>query len=91
MAKDLTLLGEYLVRYGLTQSQFAEKAKVPAPMVSVWSRRRTALVRRPGRKNAGRIAAVTNGEVPLDYWDELEAAAQRAAKRARRRLAPEPV
>jgi hypothetical protein len=86
--EELTLLGEYIAEIGLTQTQFAELASVPAPMVSVWSRLRTALIRRPGRKNAGRIAVATRGKVPSEYWDEIEAASRRARRSHRQRLTP---
>jgi len=92
MDEKPTKLGDYLREHGETQEDFAARAGVPAPMVSMWSR---ATTRVPGRANANKIEiATTHGgvaEVPATYWDEVAAAiaAQKTAeqKRSRRRSA----
>jgi DNA-binding transcriptional regulator YdaS (Cro superfamily) len=67
----LTRLGRYLEKNKETQGAFADRAQVPAPMVSVWSRNATAVARIPGLANALKIEAATSGEVPTTYWPRL--------------------
>lgn len=67
----LTALGKYLVRHEETQGDFATRAKVPAPMVSLWSRLDGIERRIPALDNALKIRDATGGEVPLEYWVRL--------------------
>lgn len=62
-----TQLGEYLRVHGMTHEEFADKANVPAPQVSLWSRG----IRRPGISNAMKIAEATGGLITIEYWSTV--------------------
>ena len=78
----VTRLGQYLETHGLTHEEFAAKAQVPAPQVSLWSR----AIRRPGIENAMKIAAATDNEIPVEYWATVHAPPRRK-KRPTKRVA----
>lgn len=75
-----TTLHDYLRKRGETQEAFAARAKVPAPMVSMWASGR----RLPGLAHAIAIEDATAGEIPARYWIGLGAGRRRkVVKRSR--------
>jgi transcriptional regulator with XRE-family HTH domain len=62
-----TRLAKYIRNTGLTQLEFARQYGFPPPMVCQWM----SGSRRPGLKNALRLAEITGGQVPAAYWTTL--------------------
>ena len=72
-----SLLAEYLLATGETQSAFADRAGVSAQALGDWLKGR----RGPDITSAGRIEDATNGAVPIRSWERTDG----------RRAAPHPV
>ena len=77
-----TLLAEYLRVQKMTHAEFADKAEVPEPQISLWSRG----VRCPDIANAIKIAnATADAEgvpfVPVEHWADVKK--QKASKKKR--------
>lgn len=65
----MSKLSDYLIRNGISQSDFAKMVGVGQPTISKFVRGEAG----PSVSTAARISRCTGGEVPMECWDQTEA------------------
>lgn len=69
----MTALGDYLIKNGISQTEFARLAGMPAAHISMLA----SGERRAGLDTAFKIEQATNGAVPASYWRTLPPAGRK--------------